>query len=265
MKKVHNYFVLKDYLWLLGGVLLAVFLLINQNREPAAAFRSWSLVLFDAILPDFFNPLKVEQLKNENIYLKTALLKTNQLHNEFYDLQQENRHLRAMVALPEREKYHYTYARVLARNPEKYPFTLLINIGWKDGIAVDDIAVSYNGLIGLVTECSKDFARISMICSPKNRIAVRTEKERVPGILNPVDEQFAEIKEITKTQKVEQHEKIFTSSYSTIYPDGLLIGDLRTVSDSSATIHKHLIVQYAVNFAVVEDLFVIKRAKTVVK
>jgi len=258
MKKANNYFVLKDYLYLTIAVTASIILLFSSNRSIGSEIKSWSLLFFDRVLPDFFNPLKTAQLKNENIYLKDALVKLHFQHNEYFDLQQENKHLRQMLDLQQKTAFNLIYARVLSRNPDKYPFTLLINSGRQKGVAINDIAVNSDGLIGIVTECSRDYARVLMISSPKSRIAVRTEKGRVPGILYPGDEEFAEVKEITKTQQVAKKEKILTSAFSTIYPDGLEIGTLRVVSDSLATAHKYLKVRYSVNFTVLEDLFIMK-------
>lgn len=262
MKKTTNYFVLKDYLYLAIAVLVSLTMLFSNNSSFSSEIKSWSLLLFDQVLPDFFNPLKTAQLQRENIYLKDAMVRLYQHHNEYFDLKQENRHLRQMLDLQQKNTFSLIYARVLSRNPDKYPSTLLINSGWQKGVAINDIAVNANGLIGVVTECSRDYARVLMISSPKSRIAVRTEKGRVPGVLYPLDEEHAEVKEITKTQQVDKYEKVVTSAFSTIYPDGLEIGTIRVVSDSLATAHKYLKVRYSVNFTVLDDLFIMKNSQT---
>lgn len=263
MKQSKNYFLFKDYLYLAIGIALSIFILINNNKDLVLNLKSLSLSFFDQIMPELTNPLIIYQLKNENIYLKEALLRINQQHNDFIDLKKENSHLREMLGLQQKNDYKYIYGKVLARNPESYPFTLLINIGWKDGIAIDDIAINARGLIGIIIECSRDYARVKMICSPENRIAVRTEIDRIPGIMHPLNEETAEIKEITKTQKISKTEKIFTSAFSTIYPDGLQIGTVSEVSDTLATSHKFIKIKYGVDFTVLEDLFIIKRQATI--
>jgi cell shape-determining protein MreC len=138
---------------------------------------------------------------------------------------------------------------------------LLINAGTEKNVVDGEMVISVDGFIGVIKIAGKHMSKVALISDPGNKIPVITGTGKIPGIMRSLDQRTAEIHEITKSQIVEIGEQIFTSDFSKLYHQNLLIGEVVSVSDSSATINKQVIIEYSADFLEIKDVFIIHNNK----
>ena len=257
MKHNNSYFITKEYLFLLLAIIISIILIFANESSFLKYLRISGLNTFSILRLDILNLKTNSILREENNYLKERIISLIAQNNRFKEAIIENENLKNLLKIKQDKKFNYIYARVIGLKADNKKDMILINIGSDSGIKKNDPVISINGLVGKITTCGRKMSHVQLISHHKNKIPVFTEKNRIPGIIHPLNINEAELKEITKTSIVEQGENIITSRYSTIYPEGIEIGRVSFVSDSSATIHKIVKIKFSEDLSKLEDVFVL--------
>jgi len=261
LAKRHNNFILKEYFVLFCAVIISIVLMFSRESVFIEHLRVSSLNVFGFLKLDFLDYKTNSELKEENSFLKQRVISLVAENSKFKEAIFENERLKKLLEIEKDEEYTYRYAKVVGANPDNLRHTILINIGTDSGIKENDPVISINGLTGKVLKSGKNSSIVQLITYNKNRIPAITANERIPGIIRPIDSESADLREITKTRKIEVGEEIYTSKFSSIYPEGLKIGKVTFVSDSSVTIHKIIKIDFTQDFSKLEDVFVMTKAE----
>lgn len=103
---------------------------------------------------------------------------------------------------------------------------ITIKAGKKDGVIKEMAAISHEGLVGHVIDVSENFSIILPIININYQISAKIKKNNFAGILSWEGQnyQFATLKDIPVHADVQKGDTIITSGFSSIYPEGILIG-----------------------------------------
>jgi len=133
-------------------------------------------------------------------------------------------------------------------------------------VRVDFPVLTSDGLLGRVSEVSKTRARVVLLGDPNCRVpaAVIAAPTRQPvdngvitGGAGVLDESIVELGYLSKASDVKPGQQVRTSSYSTIYPRGILIGeviDTRPVDFGLATVAR---VKLAAKMNLLDEVWVV--------
>jgi len=259
MKTTPKYKLYREWIYLFSVIAVSVFFMLFNDSSFNDTLSSYGLDAYSLINYDYFSFREKNELENEIMELKTKLMTSESERIKFAEAYDENIRLRELLAIDIPDSFEFVYAKIAGSDPNSYIRTILINAGTKKNIAENDIVISVNGVVGIVIDAGENISKVKLISDPSNKIAVRTEVNRANGIMIPESQNHASIEEITKTTPVAINEKIYTADFSTIYPPGLLVGEVVSVSDSSATINKKIKIRFIQKFDQIEDVFVIKR------
>jgi rod shape-determining protein MreC len=200
-------------------------------------------------------------LKDEIVQLKQKLVEVFQEKKLYKESFEENIRLKNLLSIELPDSVTYVYAKVTGKPASSLQNTLLINVGTEQNVTNGEMVISVDGFIGIIKNVGKRMSKVALISDPDNKIPVITDSGKIPGIMKSLDQRTAEINEITKSQTVKIGEQIFTSDFSKLYHPNLLIGEVISVSDSSATINKKVIIKYSADFLNVKDVFIIHMNK----
>jgi len=164
-----------------------------------------------------------------------------------------------MLSIDLPDSFAFVYAKIAGRDPGSSNTSLLINAGTEKGVKPGDAVITEAGVVGIIESSGEKISKVSLLSGRNGKIAVRTEIYRGYGIMTPTDQRTAKIDEIAKNIPVNVGENIYTADFSEVYPPDLLIGKVVLSSDSSATINKIVMIEFAQNMDLIEDVFVIKR------
>jgi len=259
MKTTPKYKLYREWIYLFSAVIVSLFFIAFNDSSFNDTLSSYGLDAYSLINYDYFSFREKNALENEIIELKTQLITSEAERVKFAEAYDENLRLKELLSIEIPDSFEFIYAKLSGVDPNSYSKTILINAGTEKNIAENDVVISRKGVVGIVINSGDKISKVKLISNPSNKIAVRTEKSRANGIMIALDQNYASVEEVTKTTEVVENEKIYTADFSTIYPPGLLIGEVVSVSDSSATINKKIKIRFTQKFDQLEDVFVIKK------
>jgi len=258
-RKKNQIFIIREYLILFLFLVLSIVLIFSTNSSFINQLRISGLNAFSILKMDVYNLKNKELLEDENTLLKKRVIDLISKNNSYRKAKLENDRYRQLLNIKRDDNYEYIHAKVIGYNPDKSRSIILINIGYNDNnlLNINDPVVTINGLVGKVVSVGAYISRVELVSKKRNKIPVKTGNKNIPSILVSIDSDASILKEITKSQSVELNETIYTSDFSLIYPGGIEIGKISSISDSSATIHKEISVKFSVDLKNIDDLFVL--------
>lgn len=191
---------------------------------------------------------EVEQLRNQKVQADELLA--------------ENQRLAAMLAYKQSAvQFDLVTARVIARDPGNWTKSITINCGSSDGIQKDMTVVTARGLVGNVSSVTGSTAVVQLILDPRSAVGalVQRPESRVAGIVegNVSRADLAKMVNIPRDADIQPGDVIITSGFGGIYPKGLLIGEVKSVTNEEGGLLKYAEIQTAVDFNKLEEVFVI--------
>ncbi|WFR54758.1 rod shape-determining protein MreC [Anaerocolumna sp. AGMB13025] len=156
-------------------------------------------------------------------------------------------------------------ARVISADPNSWYNTFKIDKGTDDGIAVNMNVISGNGLVGIIEEVGKNWARVRSIIDDSSNVSGMFLKTSDPCIVNGDLQLYNSgvigVELISKDADVSDGYEVVTSPISDKYLQGILIGYISdlTVDPNNLTKTAHL--TPAVDFDRLQDVLIITELK----
>ncbi len=209
--------------------------------------------------------------------LQTALDDNRRLQEQIDELVMENTRLQAdsfeltrLRRLYELDQnygqYHMVGARVIAKDTGGWFHIFRIDKGSADGIRPDMNVMAGGGLIGIVTDVGANYATVRSIIDDVSRVSAMAMQSGdtciVSGDLQLYSQGLLRISDITDTADIKDGDKIVTSTVSSKYLPGILIGyakDLRT--DASRLTRSGTLIP-AADFGTLQEVLVITELKS---
>ncbi len=214
-------------------ILLEIFcfnLIVRFNPQQNTIFvrssgvvSGWVLNNYDAIT-QYIGLSKVSnQLAAEN-----AKLLEGKYSNRYITFNQVD----SIIDTIYQQQYELTAAKVINNSVAGLDNYFTLNRGSEAGISRGMGVMQENGVVGIVTDVNKRFARAISILNRDSKISVSLERSNFFGTLywTGGDPSRAKIGDIPKHADIRDGDRIITSGYSAIFPKGIPIG---TVQDYS--------------------------------
>jgi len=196
-------------------------------------------------------------LKSENLALRELNLQLAVESARSRQSMVENATLRKMLELPAYTDYHLIAADVIGKTTTQSRNYATINKGVEDGVKEGMCCITDAGLVGIVIGTSPHFAVLQLLLNRDTRVSAKVQRTRVDGIIQWEGETFLVLKNVPRSLDVQAGDVVLTSSYSQKYPANIVIGRATQVSEESNSLFRRVVVEPAVNFATLEQLFVV--------
>jgi rod shape-determining protein MreC len=145
--------------------------------------------------------------------------------------------------------------------------TLTINKGREDGVELEAPVLTPTGVLGRVIERGPHAAKVQLLLDSQSGAGVLIERSRVTGIVSGqvggVEGAVATdlvLKYVPETTDVVTGDVVVTSGLDRIYPKGLVVGRVRTVSRGTG-LFKEILVEPSARFDQAEEVLVVKGQK----
>jgi rod shape-determining protein MreC len=128
-------------------------------------------------------------------------------------------------------------ARVIGRSPSVWYSTVMIDKGYGDDVHVDDPVVTGDGLVGRISEVTRNSAQVTLITDHTSAVAARVEPVNATGVVEPQignpDDLLLDY--VEKGTDIQETQQVVTAGFSgsgvsSLFPPGIPIGE---VSQSS--------------------------------
>ena len=152
-------------------------------------------------------------------------------------------------------------ASVIGRDPSDVFYGFSIDKGTLSGIAVGDPVITQRGLVGIVTQAYATTSKVSCILSEEVKVGAISKKHSESGVVTSNIQSAASglvrMNYLSGDTELEKGDIITTSGSGSIYPEGLIIGEVQSIEKSENDISQYAVVKPYEDLKNVTDVFVI--------
>lgn len=264
MKNLIAFFVKYNH-WLLFVLLEAVSVVLlfqynsyqNSVWTSSANYAVGKVYEGQAKVTSFFSLTKVnEELSLRNFFLERQL---NQLA-EAYVEQTGDTTARQRGIMQSLGQYQLISAKVVSNSIDKTENLITINKGSKDGVEPDMGVACGNGVVGVVFLTSDHYSVVIPVLNrSSSRISCAIRGRGYFGYLRWYggDPLYAYVEDIPRHAVFHTRDWVVTSGYSSIFPPGVMVGQIVKILNSPDGLSYQLKIHLATDFANLRDVFVI--------
>lgn len=156
--------------------------------------------------------------------------------------------------------FSYTPAQVINNSVDKANNYITLNVGSLHGVEPDMGIISPNGVVGVVKSVSPHFSVGLSLLHRKMQLSARLRNSDFFGSLTwqGTDENLLTLDYIPSYVNVREGDTVETTSYSSIFPQGLFIGTVKNIGLDSDEGYYRLGVKPATDFRRLTSAYVIK-------
>jgi rod shape-determining protein MreC len=162
--------------------------------------------------------------RKENQQLQDTVRQLTLQANRLEELKQENLRLRKLVALKANIPYETIAARVVSRTPNFMSNVIYIDRGARDGVAVDEPAITAEGIVGRTILVTDFNAQVQLITNADASTGAMVDRTRSPGVLRGSGDLMLDLNYISNSEQINPGDIVLTSGLDGIYPKGLPVG-----------------------------------------
>ena len=222
----------------------------SSNRITASIYNSFNAV------GNYFRLASVnERLARENSMLKSLISDLPYIKITPYSVI-NNAEITDSV-------YRFISARVINNSVDKQFNYITLNKGRKHGVKPDQGIVCSEGIVGVITHVSESY---SLGFSVLNKKWGASAKLKSNGTFGPLswdgkNAEFANLNGIPFHVLVAPGDTVVTSSYSSVFPEGVMIGTVYSVEQPPGDNYYNIIVKLAVNFRAISFVNIVENLK----
>ena len=249
------------FLFIVLEVISMVLLFQFNNYQGSVWFTSANAVAgkvyeADAQVKSYFNLSTVNaELTQRNLQLEQQVkFLEESLRDKTADsLTMANRQMQYL------SQFGLVPAKVISNSLDKTDNLITIDKGSADGIHKDMGVACGNGVVGVVYLVSEHYSIVIPVLNSQSNISCTIQKRGYFGYLRwkGGSSDIAYVEDIPRHAHFRKHDKVVTSGYSSIFPPGIMVGEIQQVYNSKDGLSYRLKVKLSVDFGKLRDVCVI--------
>jgi rod shape-determining protein MreC len=191
-------------------------------------------------------------------------------------VEEENKQLRALAGAAPRDAGRLILCEVINRGDTTGIWqTLRLDRGRAHGVEPQQAVMSARGLVGRTVRVSETTSEVLLITDPTARVACRVSRSDVRGILEGtgvsvlgrpglriyVAPQPATLDYLPADAQIARGEEVYTSGWGGIFPEGLLVGYVKSVSLDRSRLYQVAEIVPSADLLSLRFVFVIARGE----
>jgi len=149
-------------------------------------------------------------------------------------------------------------ARVIGLGESGWSSYFTLDRGTAEGVRVRDVAVSAEGVVGQIYGVATHTARVMPITEPSSAVAVRLQRSRDTGILKGLGDWRCEVRYLDPEADVRVGDRVITSGLGGVFPSGLRVGTVLSVTSDAYTPGKVAEVELAADLEKIEGVLLLR-------
>jgi len=229
--------------------------LLQPVRSGVAAIDRQALKIYNYIFA-------YESLEAENAALKAQILEMEEDVRTAQELQRENERYEQLLELKDQhEDYQLEPAYIISWDASSWRSSFTIGKGTNRGLEVGMCAITENGqVVGLVTDVGANWATVTTILDNGLEISASIASSGYNGVVQGTyqseDTRLLRMNYLTNEAVIKNGDQVVTTG-STLYPKGLLLGNITNVSLDETGVAKFASLQASCSLENLEQVFVI--------
>jgi rod shape-determining protein MreC len=220
---------------------LAVQVQRTTESGPTRLIRIWAISIVTPLTrtivhtQDWFsdtwhNYLWLRGIRSENEDLKNQIVQMKMREVRLIEDANQARRLQILLGFKESYVSKTVPAQVISTTGSEFSRAIYIDKGQKDGIAPDMPVVVPEGIVGKVLRVLPTTSLVLLINDPTSGAGVILEKTRLRGVLKGSPNGATILQNVMSDEKVDVGEHIVTSGGDKVFPKGLPVGTVASVT-----------------------------------
>jgi rod shape-determining protein MreC len=202
----------------------------------------------------------LKNLRSENELLKRQVAELESKVTSYQEAFIENQRLRRLLDFKTSSKAETLPAQVVMHDLTGWFQTLMVDKGFRDGIAPDMPVVNDEGVIGRVLDVSDRHCRVLLITDQGSSVDAVDQRNRVRGILSGKDPNGCLLKYIRSNLDIREGDLVITSGKDGVYPKGLRLGVIQAAYKDPVDLFQKIEVKPFVRLSALEEVLIIKQS-----
>ncbi|MDR0891992.1 MAG: rod shape-determining protein MreC [Mediterranea sp.] len=265
MRNLIDFFLKYNYWFLFIVLEVASFvLLFRYNRYQQSAFFTSANVVAGGVykvsggISSYFHLKTInEHLLDRNMALEQQI---DNLEKALKAYRVDSTTLQSIKAIPP-TNYRLFKANVIKNSLNMADNYITIDQGSNDGIRPEMGVVNGSGIVGIVYKTSPSYSVVISALNSKSSISCKIAGSEFFGYLKWEygDPRYAYLKDLPRHAEFNLGDTVVTSGFSTVFPEGVMVGTVDDMSDSHDGLSYLLKIKLATDFGRLNDVRVIER------
>ena len=205
--------------------------------------------------------LRLTKTADDNAALSASIVELSSRLQSYNEILEENRRLRALLGFIPPDEFKIVPTEIIGVSGAGVPNTVLINLGAEDSLAVNQTVINRNGVAGRVAEVMDDYSVVYLLTEPRCRVAARVKRSREQGIIRYSVSRGMYLDNCPRQGDVVVGDTVITSGLGGIFPEGLVIGVVKSIEAPEKEFFYEISVNPAVNFNGLDELYILARGE----
>ena len=223
-------------------------LIVNNNNYHKTIFLNSNNAISGGIyskvssFTDYVRLTKInDQLSHENTLLHNLLSENYKLTADSFFFYNDSLF---------KQQYVYRSAKVINNSINKQRNYITLNKGKNQGIKPEMGVITDKGVVGIVKSVSNNYSTVLSLLNSRLKISARIKKNKHHGSLywDGKDFRKAKLIEIPSHVDIQIGDTITTSSFSSVFPEGLLLGTADKILPSKGGNFREVIILLSNDF-----------------
>lgn len=165
--------------------------------------------------------------------------------------------LQSLLDLQDSNDLRSTAAHVISGSTDSWSATVTLDKGSAAGITPGMPVTSASGVVGQVVSCSATTSTVRLLTDESSSISAMVQSTRAQGMLNGSASGEVTLELVSTSQDVEVGSVIVTSGLGGVFPKGLPIGEVASVSGDPSGLYLDIVVDLYADPWATEEVLVI--------
>lgn len=208
---------------------------------------------------EFFNVLtSLGKIRAENARLRQELQRLQLDNQRLAGQVQENEVLRQELAYKKATAWKFIPAEIVARDPASWLERAVVNRGTVDGVRPGAGVITPEGVAGRVIAVTSHSATVLLLPDVQSSVAAVVERSRIPGTVKGSGGRWLAMMHVPTGDDVKIQDLVVTSAVSSIFPPGLVLGEIASVQGAENGLMLAIRIKPRVNFQTLDRLLILK-------
>ena len=160
-----------------------------------------------------------------------------------------------------RTGYNICPAQVIDKSVNKVNNYITLDRGTADGVTPDMGVIGVDGVVGIVYKCTEHYSLVMPLLNSDSYTSCKVAGSKDIGILqwHGGDPRYAMLHDLPRYSNVAVGDTIITSSNSSYFPEGVMVGEVQEIYPSKDDMYVTLKVKLSTQFSQLEHAFVVNK------
>jgi rod shape-determining protein MreC len=260
--------------FLIIATFIGLFILMSQTHTNEGTSRFQSVVQtltyplqasVNSVASTFKNLwnsyISLIDVNEENKLLRQQLLDIEEKMNQHIENSVQFLRLRNQLLFASKKITDKIFADIIGESADNNHDISLINRGSNQLVQRNYIVLRKEGLVGRIQSVSPFQSSVQLITDHRSRVSSLIQRNRIRGLIYGTHKGL-EMRQINQHANIKIGDRVISSGLGGLYPKGLLIGWVKEIRRQEHELFKTAILDSAVDFNQIEEVFVIVPTKT---